>query len=74
MITSLLLPRTAIALVWLYQGFWCKLLDRAPHHQKIVETVPFLNSSQARQALMGLITIWRHRIDHCSGAAFMSFG
>lgn len=51
---SLLLPRTAIALVWLYQGLWCKLLDHSPHHQKIVGTVPFLNSSQARQALFAL--------------------
>jgi hypothetical protein len=51
---SLILPRAAIALVWLYQGLWCKLLGRAPHHQKIVGTVPFLNSWQARQVLLGL--------------------
>ncbi len=50
--TSLLLPRAAIALVWLYQGFWCKLLGRAPHHREIVATTPFLNSSRARQALV----------------------
>jgi hypothetical protein len=57
MTSSLLLPRTAIALVWIYQGFWCKLLGRAPHHQKIVGTAPFLNPSRARQALvvLGLI-------------------
>ncbi len=51
---SLLLPRVAIALVWLYQGLWCKLLDRAPQHRKIVGAVPFLDSSQARQALFVL--------------------
>ncbi len=51
---SLLLPRVAIALVWLYQGLWCKLLNCAPHHQKIVATVPFLNSSHARQALVAI--------------------
>ena len=33
---SLLLPRAAIALVWLYQGLWMKLLGRAPRHQKMV--------------------------------------
>jgi DoxX-like family len=53
-VTSLLLPRTAIALVWAYQGFWCKLLGHAPHQQRIVGTVPFLTSSQARQALTAL--------------------
>ncbi len=57
MTLSLLLPRTAIALVWIYQGFWCKLLGHAPHHRNVVETVPFFNSSRARQALLllGLI-------------------
>lgn len=50
----LLLPRAAIAMVWLYQGLWCKLLNRAPGHQKIVATAPFLNSSQARHALVAL--------------------
>ena len=48
---SLLLPRIAIALVWLHQGLWCKLLGRAPHHQKIVGSVPFLSESQARRTL-----------------------
>lgn len=38
---SLLLLRIAIALVWLYQGLWCKLLSRAALHQKIVRTVQF---------------------------------
>src|SRR3569833_3770657 len=51
---SLLLPRLAIASVWLYQGLWCKLLGRAPHHQKIVETVPAFPSFRARQALLAL--------------------
>jgi hypothetical protein len=54
MMSSLLLPRTAVALVWIYQGFWCKLVGHAPHHQKILETAPFLNCSRARQALVGL--------------------
>ena len=54
MMSSLLLPRTAIALVWIYQGVWCKLLGHAPLHQKIVGTVPFLNSSRTRQVLVAL--------------------
>jgi hypothetical protein len=49
--SNLMIPRIAIASVWLYQGLWCKLLGHAPHHQKIAETTPFLNSSRARQFL-----------------------
>ncbi len=51
---SLALPRAAIALVWLYQGLWCKLLGRATRHGKIVGKVSFLNAAQARQALLVL--------------------
>ena len=51
---GLLFPRIAIASVWIYQGFWCKLLGHAPHHQKIVETAPFLGAFRARQALIAL--------------------
>ncbi len=49
--SSLLLTRAAIASVWLYQGLWCKLLGRMPHHQAMVGVVPFLNTSQARIAV-----------------------
>lgn len=52
--SSLLLPRAAIALVWVYQGLWCKLLSHAPHHQKIVQTTPFLGPFRQRQALLAL--------------------
>lgn len=52
--SSLMLPRIAIASVWIYQGLWCKLLGHAPHHRKIVETTPFLNASRARQFLTAL--------------------
>lgn len=54
MSTSLLLPRIAVASVWIYQGFWCKFLGHAPHHQKIVATTPLLNSARARSALLVL--------------------
>lgn len=36
------LIRSAIALVWLYEGLWCKLLGRMPSQQRVVEAVPFL--------------------------------
>lgn len=49
---SLLILRAAVASVWLYQGLWSKLLAPAPRHQKIVGKVPFLNSRQARWAVM----------------------
>jgi hypothetical protein len=51
---SSLLPRAAVASVWIYQGLWCKLLGRAPRHQEIVATVPFLSASWARRALVAL--------------------
>jgi uncharacterized membrane protein YphA (DoxX/SURF4 family) len=52
--SSLLLPRAAIASIWLYQGLWCKLLGRMPHHQEVVGMVPFLNASQAHWTLIAL--------------------
>jgi AbrB family looped-hinge helix DNA binding protein len=36
------MPRLAVALVWLYQGLWCKVLGRCPGHRAIVEAVPGL--------------------------------
>jgi uncharacterized membrane protein YphA (DoxX/SURF4 family) len=32
--------RAAIAVVWLYQGLWCKLLARCPSHAAIVRALP----------------------------------
>jgi hypothetical protein len=52
--SNLLFPRIAVTFVWIYQGFWCKLLNRAPHHRRIMATAPFLGSSRARQALTAL--------------------
>jgi hypothetical protein len=48
---SLFWIRTSVALVWLYQGLWLKMLAREPRHQAIVNSVPFLRPSQARTAL-----------------------
>jgi hypothetical protein len=52
--SSLLLTRTAIASVWLYQGLWCKIFGRVPHHEAIVGGVPFLSAAQARRVLLAL--------------------
>ena len=51
---SLPVLRVAIALVWIYQGLWCKILGFEPRHRKIVESTPFLSPARARQALVAL--------------------
>ncbi|MGB6191282.1 MAG: DoxX-like family protein [Terracidiphilus sp.] len=48
------LIRLAIALVWLYQGFWCKVLGGVPRHEAIVAAVPFIGSAAAGSALIAL--------------------
>jgi len=47
-------PRLAVALVWLYQGLWCKLLGRCPGHQAIVQAVPGLAGRTGAIVLAGL--------------------
>jgi hypothetical protein len=51
------LIRLAIALVWFYQGLWCKLLGGVPRHQAVVAAVPFIGpaASRAVLVLLGLI-------------------
>jgi SAM-dependent methyltransferase len=51
------MPRLAVALVWLYQGLWCKLLGRCPGHRAIVEAVPGLAGPAGTLVLAGLGTI-----------------
>jgi len=51
------MPRLAVALVWLYQGLWCKLLGRCPGHRAIVEAVPGLAGPTGAVVLIGLGTI-----------------
>ena len=46
--------KIAIASVWLYQGLWCKLLGRAPHHREIVERTSLVNAGRARHVLAAL--------------------
>src|SRR3954453_6226657 len=51
------MPRLAVALVWLYQGLWCKLLGRCPGHRAIVQAVPGLAGAAGTFVLLGLGTI-----------------
>jgi hypothetical protein len=54
---DLRLRRLAIALVWLYQGLWCKVLSSNPHHLSIISAVPLIGVSAGRtvMVLLGLI-------------------
>lgn len=48
------LLRSSVALVWLYQGLWRKLMGRNALDQAVVAAVPFLNAAQARDAVLAL--------------------
>jgi hypothetical protein len=50
----LLLVRSAVAAVWLYEGLWCKVLGREPHQVQVVEAVPRLGPLIARPFLTAL--------------------
>lgn len=58
------LIRISIALVWLYEGLWCKLLGEMPHHAEVIASVPFIGPAAARAALIALglaecgIAVW----------------
>ena len=45
------LLQAAVAAVWLYEGFWCKVLGRNRHEFEVVEQVPFLAASTAHLLL-----------------------
>jgi hypothetical protein len=48
------IPRLAVALVWLYQGLWCKLLGGCPGHRAIVQAVPWIGERGGQAFLLGL--------------------
>lgn len=60
----ILLIRFAVASVWLYEGFWCKVLGRLPRQEAIVESVPGLGGRVAHGFLLVLgyvecgIAVW----------------
>ena len=45
------LIRASIALVWLYEGLWCKLLGGMPRHAEVIAVTPFLGPVTARAVL-----------------------
>lgn len=50
----LLLIRSAIAAVWLYEGLWCKVLRRLPSQGEIASAVPFLGPVRGPAVLTAL--------------------
>lgn len=50
----LLVGRWAIALVWFYQGMWCKVLGRMPRHAEVVESAPMFTAGSAHLFLIAL--------------------
>jgi hypothetical protein len=50
----LLVIRSAVAGVWLYEGLWCKVLGRERHQLLVVEAVPKLGSLLGRRFLLAL--------------------
>ena len=48
------LIRFSIALVWLYQGLWCKVLGGNPSHAAVISAVPFIGPAGSRAALIAL--------------------
>ena len=52
--TELSIGRVAISLVWLYQGFWCKVLGRVPRHQQVMESAPLFRGGSTRFFLLAL--------------------
>jgi len=48
------LIRASIALVWLYEGLWCRLLGGVPRHAEVIATTPFIGPAAAGAALITL--------------------
>jgi hypothetical protein len=48
------LVRASIALVWLYEGLWCKLLGGMPRHAEVIAATPFMGPEAARAVLITL--------------------
>ncbi len=50
----LLLIEIAVALVWLYEGLWCKVLGGSRHELEVVEASPLFSPSLAALFLRAL--------------------
>jgi hypothetical protein len=62
------LIRLSIALVWLYEGLWCKVLGGVPSHAAVISSVPFIGPTGSRVALITLGLV------ECGIAAWVSSG
>ncbi len=53
----LIIIRSSVAAVWLYEGLWCKLLGRLPSQSEVVAAVPGLGPrfGPAFLKLLGLV-------------------
>jgi hypothetical protein len=55
MVTSLLPPlwliHVAVAIVWFYEGLWCKLLDGQPRQVRVVEAMPLYGALIGKKLL-----------------------
>ncbi|HTV05921.1 MAG TPA: DoxX-like family protein [Acidobacteriaceae bacterium] len=49
-----ILIRIAIAVVWIYEGLWCKVLSRRPEQKDVAALVPFVGPAFAQLFLIGL--------------------
>ena len=58
------LVRLSVALVWLYQGFWCKVCGGSSTHVAVISSVPFIGPDCGQIALIALglgescIAVW----------------
>lgn len=50
----LLLIQVSVALVWLYEGLWCKLMGRMPHQVDVVAAHPLFGPRSARAVLYAI--------------------
>jgi hypothetical protein len=48
------LVRFAVAIVWGYEGFWCKLMTRSTHEIEVISVMPFFGAGSFRLALKAL--------------------
>jgi len=48
------LIRGAVALVWLYEGLWCKLLGKMPHQVDVVAAHPLFGPRSAATVLYAI--------------------
>jgi hypothetical protein len=62
------LIRLSIALVWLYEGLWCKVLGGLPSHAAVISSVPFIGPAGSRVVLITLGLV------ECGIAAWVSSG